>query len=94
MRAYIRLILCIGVITATTLGVVGCISSTNEERDYRRAIDSENWETCKLAYRQAQKAHVSIHMHLKGRPHRPYEIQEDLVSNHCRFVLGKYWAHY
>ena len=97
MRAYIRSILYLGVITATTLGVVGCAAGPQRpvyEQEARFAIDTENWETCKLVYSNELVPTISTHTHRKGRTHRSWEVKDDLNLNYCRFILGKYWISY
>ena len=81
-------------LSLSTLGVVGCAEPSPYEREGRIAIDNENWETCKLVYRNELVATVSTHTHLKGRLHRPDQVKDDLFDNHCRFILRHYWIMY
>lgn len=70
-----------------------------EARDYRRAIDKENWRVCELAYKQAGRYTVHTeHIHdSNGNPRGLPEIwavKRDLADNNCRMMLGEYWADY
>ena len=72
----------------------GCASNLSvEDREWREGIDRENWQMCDSAYNRARV--VVYHMdHRHGRNAVWWQIKSDLVHNHCRKVLGKYYAEY
>ena len=61
------------------------------EHEANQAISRENWELCKAVYANAQVATVSRHPHRRGLRHRSWQVTQDLVDNHCRFILRHYW---
>lgn len=72
---------------------LGCATTiTPEEREWREAIDAENWKMCEYAYQKAGRP--TIHYHLHGHHVRSWMIRDDLGDNHCKSVLGKYWIEY
>ena len=75
--------------------LVGCVSAAinSEEREYREAIDKENWGMCMAAYQRAGKPTYHFYHRGHGDP-KPYQIKEDLVVNGCKRVLGRYWVEY
>lgn len=53
----------------------------------------ENWQMCERAYAQAGKAtYHSGHTHRRGQKLHIEHIRSDLATNHCRMILGPYWA--
>ena len=66
-----------------------------EVREYRRGIDTLNWNLCLQVYNNSPGAFV-WHINHNGshRHYNPMDIRQDLVQNSCRSVLGDYWADY
>ena len=68
------------------LALTGCASTlTPEEREWRAAIDAENWALCERVYREARVMIVYT---------EPSMVKRDLVVNECKRVLGDYYADY
>ena len=83
MRYFLLFVLC------------SCTTLPEEEREWRQAIDKENWVMCQLAFRQANVPTISYHSHQKGRRHGPFEVKEDLIWNRCRSAIkDEYWIEY
>ena len=81
------------------LFLCGCASNLTieeiEAREWRRAIDNENWSMCDKAHRQSNVAtYHHNHMHGKRDHIQHWMIRTDLVHNSCRLVLGDHWADY
>lgn len=87
MKWYFYFLGCLLFISCSSLDDI-----SEDEREWRKAIDVENWELCQLAYRQEG---VAIrHNHIHSRYIRWYEIRDDLVVNNCAVILGDYWIRY
>lgn len=73
----------------------GCSSGalyTPEELEWRHQMDRENWALCELAYKNAGVATFHKgHIHGRGIV-RIHDVRTDLAINHCRSILGPYWA--
>ena len=64
---------------------------TPDELEWRHQMARENWALCEQVY--AKAGVVTIHRgHTHSRPVRISAIRQDLAENHCRRVLGPYWA--
>lgn len=68
--------------------LIGCTATDEVDREYEDAINAEKWEACKQIYAKYSIPTVSYHEHRRGRPHRPYEVEEDLRVNSCNLLLG------
>lgn len=64
------------------------------ERDYKRAMDLENWAACEKAYNdQGRPTWHMDHRHGERDRIRQWMIKKDLIDNNCRAILGKErWA--
>lgn len=86
------------IVALVVLGTTACTTQPLQEaeleaREYRRAIDRENWELCKLAYEQ--NGRPTWHKdHIEREHHRHWTVKSDLSVNNCRMILGDYWAEY
>jgi len=67
---------------------------TDDEREWRAAMDRENWYNCSAAYARQNVFTVSTHTHDRHRTHKAHEIKDDLRTNNCKVVLGKEWIYY
>lgn len=68
-------------------------TKTQDEIEWDRAMDRENWALCEKVYQQSGVVTYHVgHSHQKGRKIYPHEIKSDLAMNDCRQVLGPYWA--
>lgn len=82
------------------VGLLACAGTmTQDEADWRSAIDEANWEMCKQAF--AQKGVATVHYdHQHGHngvvygTRREWAVRQDLGDNHCKMVLRDYWAEY
>ncbi len=75
--------------------LTGCVNFTEEEKEWRNAVDCENWNMCMS---MAENAHImTTHYDHQERHHEPgdYYIYRDLKDNNCRTLVGrKYWVEY
>lgn len=76
--------------------LVSCANDkiTDDEREWREAMDRENWHNCRAAYARHNVFTVSTHTHGRHRTHKANEIKDDLRKNNCKVVLGKEWIYY
>ena len=79
--------------------LAGCASSPLSEdeqfkRDWKHAMERENWAACERAYEQVGKATLHWdHTHRKHRKIYQWMIKRDLADNNCHYILGKErWA--
>ena len=60
-------------------------------RDYNRAIDMENWQTCLLIHKTRGSITYHIgHSHDRKRANRrvdPFDVKSDLMHNNCRSLI-------
>ena len=78
---------------ATLLILSGCVTMTPEEIEWSRAMAKVNWETCAAMYSNAGVPTVHYqHEHGERDRVRIGDIRSDLLVNHCRMIVGKYWA--
>lgn len=83
------------VVGVATLALVGCVTLTPEEQEWRRHIDQVNWDLCQQVYEQTNvQLANSSHLHGRNVKHHPWMVKEDLSRNSCKMVLRGYWAHY
>lgn len=74
--------------------LAGCAETkTQEEIEWDRAMDRENWALCEKIYEQsAVPTFHRGHIHRRGVPDKIEWVRSDLMQNSCRQVLGPYWA--
>ena len=77
--------------TVVLIYTAGCTSLTPEEAEYQNAENALKWERCKEIYHAANRPIFIDHHHQKGRNHRPYEVESDLMTNHCHTILKGVW---
>lgn len=67
-----------------------------DEREWRMAIDIENYNLCVAAYSNSAKYHMFHNNHAHGPRDRVkhIDITGDLGDNGCRTLLGDAWADY
>lgn len=64
-----------------------------DEIEWRHQMDRENWALCELAHKQSGSATFHRgHTHADDRVTRISHVRQDLADNHCRMILGPYWA--
>jgi hypothetical protein len=77
------------------LFLTGCASGpplTEDEKEYNRQADWENWILCEQIYERAgQPTWHRDHSH-HGRT-RHWMVKQDLGDNQCRKILKDYWIH-
>ena len=78
--------------------VFGCASYeplTPEELEYNRNADVENWQLCMqiLERQQHVRTYHDNHEHKIPWRVKHWMLESDLRDNHCRILLGDYWAH-
>ncbi len=67
-----------------------------DEREWRQGIDRENWVMCTFVYSKSS-GHFMVHYDhriSRLRPHKIWEIRDDLVKNDCRRIMRKMWVEY
>ena len=78
--------------------LVGCASNLTEgEREWREGIDRENWALCERVYRDQRRPTLHVghtHKYEGRRPPKIWHVRDDLRTNYCRSVLGRYWVNY
>ena len=75
--------------------LAGCAETrTQEEIEWSHAMARENWALCETVYVNAGKPTFHRgHTHGRGATRERIEwTRQDLADNHCRQVLGSYWA--
>lgn len=75
--------------------LAGCASGpplTQDEIEYNRQMDVENWMLCETVYDNAGKITWHRDHSHRGRT-RHWMIQQDLADNGCRQILKGLWAH-
>ena len=74
--------------------LAGCAETrTQDEIEWRRAMDRENWTLCAKVYEQAGvPTYHRGHVHRRNAVDKIEWVRADLMHNNCRRVLGPYWA--
>ncbi len=71
-------------------------------REWRRAVDLENWKLCEIGYSQQGVATFHTHDHMSTRELERWRrgserhdlVRNDLKDNSCQWFLRKYWIKY
>lgn len=75
--------------------LAGC-SNNPEVREWNLAASRENYNLCRLAYKQNRQPMLHVdHIHredrIEGLPEY-WALKSDLMHNKCRVILGEYWV--
>lgn len=73
----------------------GCATQglTEEEKEWRRHVDRENWFLCEKAYQQSGTTMWFDHKH-DPDTEPPVELKMDLGRHMCKSILKQYWVEY
>jgi hypothetical protein len=87
MLIYLGICFVIGLIILSS-----CVTAPQEEIDWRRAVDKENFRMCEMAYKQSRVPMIFDHRHDIDEP--AVLLRGDLLRMRCKMVLREYWAEY
>ena len=83
--------------------LVGCVAHlTEDEQEWQRMTDRENWLLCYQVIRHMDRAMVYVNYTGSVMPSdwgdvnrlTPFQVKELLNQNRCRQGLGKHWMEY
>ena len=80
----------IGIIVIAML-VIGCSTLTPQQIQDRQTVDIQNWANCEALLNENGVVWMGNHPHAYKKPHRIYEVRQDLQDAACWQRLGKHW---